>query len=236
MDSTSGSGPDGEGSSPSGSTKIITHTFLYPHMHAILQLIEIFGIFAFAITGIIEARRKEMDIIGTYAVAMITAFGGGTIRDLLINRYPLFWIENYTYPVLILALSVVSIFILRKQITISKPVHYTLNLLDALALGLFSAVGTSYAVGMGIFWFTAILIGVITGVFGGVLRDIIINEVPVVFTQSQLYATCAFLGACSYVVMITYLPYDSITPLIVSIVLTSVLRFLSIKYNIKLKF
>lgn len=205
-------------------------------MLAILQFIEISGIFAFAITGIIEARRKQMDIIGTYAVAMITAFGGGTIRDLLINRYPLFWIENYIYPVLILGLSVISIFILRREIPISKPVQFLLNLLDALALGLFSAVGTSYAINMGIFWFTAILIGVITGVFGGVLRDIIINEVPVVFTQSQLYATCAFVGACSYVVMINYMPHDSITPLIVSIVLTSVLRFFSIKYNIKLKF
>jgi uncharacterized membrane protein YeiH len=205
-------------------------------MLAILKLIEILGIFAFAITGIIEARRKQMDIIGTYSVAMITAFGGGTLRDLLINRYPMFWIENYTYPILILALSVISIFILRKKSSFGKPVLFILNALDALALGLFSAVGTSYAIGMGVHWFTAVLIGVVTGVFGGVLRDIICNEVPVVFTQSQLYATCSFLGSLSFVIMINFFPYDSVTPLVSCIAITAILRFLSIRYNIQLKF
>lgn len=205
-------------------------------MLAILKLIEIFGIFAFAITGIIEARRKQMDIIGTYSVAMITAFGGGTLRDLLINRYPMFWIENYNYPIFILVLSIISIFILRKKSSFGKPVLFILNVLDALALGFFSAVGTSYAIGMGVHWFTAILIGVVTGVFGGVLRDIICNEVPVVFTQSQLYATCSFLGSLSFVAMINIVPYDSLTPLLVCIGITSILRFLSIRYNIQLKF
>lgn len=205
-------------------------------MLAILKFIEIAGIIAFAITGIIEARRKQMDFIGTYSVAMITAFGGGTIRDLLINRYPMFWIENYTYPVLILALAFISIFLLRKQSSFGKPVLFVLNILDALALGLFSAAGTSYALAEGIFWFNAVLIGVVTGVFGGVLRDIICNEVPVVFTQSQLYATCAFVGSLVYAIMINYFPEDSVTPLVVCILLTSTLRFISIKYNIKLKF
>lgn len=205
-------------------------------MLAILKFIEIAGIFAFAITGIIEARRKQMDFIGTYSVAMITAFGGGTIRDLLINRYPMFWIENYIYPVMILALSFLSIFLLRNQSSFGKPVMNLLNILDALALGLFSAVGTSYALSAGIFWFNAVLIGVVTGVFGGVLRDIICNEVPVVFTQSQLYATCSFIGAFVYALMVNYFTADSVTPLIICIVLTSSLRFISIKYNIKLKF
>lgn len=205
-------------------------------MLTILKFIEIAGIIAFAITGIIEARRKQMDFIGTYSVAMITAFGGGTIRDLLINRYPLFWIENYTYPLLILLLSFISIFILRKQSSFGRTVLFILNILDALALGLFSAVGTSYALNAGIFWFIAVLIGVVTGVFGGVLRDIICNEVPVVFTQSQLYATCSFIGAFVFAQLMNYFPGDFVSPLIVCIVLTSALRFISIKYNIKLKF
>ena len=177
-----------------------------------------------------------MDFIGTYSVAMITAFGGGTIRDLLINRYPMFWIENYIYPVMILALSFISIFILRRQSSFGKQVVFILNILDALALGLFSAVGTSYALSAGMFWFNAVLIGVVTGVFGGVLRDIICNEVPIVFSQSQLYATCSFIGAFVYALMVNYFTADSVTPLIICIVLTSSLRFISIKYNIKLKF
>ena len=84
-------------------------------MDALLKTIEILGIFAFAITGIIEARRKQMDIIGTYSVAMVTAFGGGTLRDVLIAHYPLFWMQNYNYPIFILVLSILSIFILRKK-------------------------------------------------------------------------------------------------------------------------
>lgn len=205
-------------------------------MDALLKTIEILGIFAFAITGIIEARRKQMDIIGTYSVAMVTAFGGGTLRDVLINRYPLFWMENYNYPVMILALAVISVFILRKSVSFSKPVLLLLGLLDALGLGLFSAVGTSYALSAGVFWFNAVLIGVITGVFGGVMRDVICNEVPVFFKQSQLYATCSFIGALVFVILLNYFPESSLVPLLSSISAAFVLRVISIKYNIQLKF
>ena len=205
-------------------------------MLALLKTIEILGIFAFAITGIIEARRKQMDIIGTYAVAMVTAFGGGTLRDVLINHYPLFWIENYDYPVFILILSIISLFILRKDIGFSKPVIFLLGAMDAMGLGLFSAVGTSLALNSGVYWFIAVLIGVVTGVFGGVLRDIICNEVPVFFRQSQLYATCSFLGAFFFVIMTNFFPGDSVLPLFSSIALTFALRVISIKYNIQLKF
>lgn len=205
-------------------------------MDALLKTIEILGIFAFAITGIIEARRKQMDIIGTYSVAMVTAFGGGTLRDVLINRYPLFWMENYNYPIMILALAVISVFVLRKSVSFSKPVLLSLGLLDALGLGLFSAVGTSYALSAGVFWFNAVLIGVITGVFGGVMRDVICNEVPVFFKQSQLYATCSFIGALVFVILLNYFPESSLVPLLSSISAAFVLRVISIKYNIQLKF
>lgn len=205
-------------------------------MDAILKTIEILGIFAFAITGIIEARRKQMDIIGTYSVAMVTAFGGGTLRDILTGHYPLFWIKNYTYPLMILALSIISIFILRKSSTISRPVLMILNLLDALGLGLFSAAGTSYALSSGMYWFNAVLIGVVTGVFGGVLRDIICNEVPVFFKQSQLYATCSFAGSVIFVILANYFSADSIVPLASCILSAFILRVLSVKYNIQLKF
>lgn len=205
-------------------------------MEAFLKTIEILGIFAFAITGIIEARRKQMDIIGTYSVAMITAFGGGTLRDVLINQYPLFWVQNYNYPIMILALAVISIFVLRKSNSFSKPVLMILALLDALGLGLFSAAGTSYALSAGVFWFNAVLIGVVTGVFGGVMRDVICNEVPVFFKQSQLYATCSFIGSIVFVLLANYFPLNSLVPLIACITTAFTLRVISIKYNIQLKF
>jgi len=205
-------------------------------LEAFLKTIEILGIFAFAITGIIEARRKQMDIIGTYSVAMITAFGGGTLRDLLIGHYPLFWIQNYSYPIFILGLAVLSILFLRKAESFSKPIMLLLGVLDALGLGLFSAVGTSYALSAGVFWFNAVLIGVVTGVFGGVLRDIICNEVPVFFKQSQLYATCSFVGAMVFVILSNYFPAEQTIAVTGCIISAFVLRVISMRYNIQLKF
>mgnify|MGYP002867128593 CR=1 FL=1 len=205
-------------------------------MEAFLKTIEILGIFAFAITGIIEARRKQMDIIGTYSVAMVTAFGGGTLRDLLIGHYPLFWMQNYNYPLFILGLSVISILFLRKSAGFSKPIIFLLGILDALGLGLFSAVGTSYALSAGVFWFNAVLIGVVTGVFGGVLRDIICNEVPVFFKQSQLYATCSFVGSMVFVILSYYFPVEQTIAIGGCILAAFALRVISIKYNIQLRF
>lgn len=205
-------------------------------MEALLKTIEILGIFAFAITGIIEARRKQMDIIGTYSVAMVTAFGGGTLRDLLIGHYPLFWMQNYNYPLFILGLSVISILFLRKSAGFSKPIIFLLGILDALGLGLFSAVGTSYALSAGVFWFNAVLIGVVTGVFGGVLRDIICNEVPVFFKQSQLYATCSFVGSMIFVILSNYFPAEQTIAIGGCILAAFALRVISMKYNIQLRF
>lgn len=137
---------------------------------------------------------------------------------------------------MILVLAVISIFILRKSISISKPVLMLLGILDAMGLGLFSAAGASYALSLGMFWFNAVLIGVVTGVFGGVLRDVICNEVPLFFKQSQLYATCAFVGSLFYVILAYYFPPDSVIPLASGILSAFTLRVISIKYNIQLKF
>ena len=177
-----------------------------------------------------------MDIIGTYTVAMVTAFGGGTLRDIILGHYPIFIVRNYNYPLFILGLSIISILVLRRSESFSKPVMMLLALLDALGLGLFSAVGTSIALSSGVFWFNAVLIGMITGVFGGVLRDIICNEVPVLFKQSQLYATCSFIGSLIFVILANYFSVDSIVPLVSCILSAFILRVISVKYNIQLKF
>src|SRR5271157_957527 len=110
-----------------------------------LKLIEVLGVLAFSMTGIFEARRLKMDIVGTYSVAMITAFGGGTLRDLFLQRHPLFWIRNWPYGVVILVLSIISVVIL-KQIKDrkSKTLILVVTVFDALGLGLFSVLGAVY--------------------------------------------------------------------------------------------
>jgi len=163
-----------------------------------LQFIEFLGIITFAVSGIVEARRKGMDLVGVYTVALITAFGGGTLRDLIIDRTPLFWVANQGYAILILALSF-GAFLFPG---LSRVSERAMLVPDALGLGLFSIAGASFALDAGTSPFIAALLGTATGVFGGVMRDVICNEIPSVFRNRYLYATAAFAGCWLYMLLI----------------------------------
>jgi len=201
-------------------------------MNTLIKTIEVIGIFAFALTGIYEARKKGMDIIGVFAVAMITAFGGGSLRDVILNRHPLFWVEHYGYTILLLGLSIATVLVIRNFFATNRFVKAVV-VLDALGLGLFSASGASVANQLGSNWFISALLGVTTGVFGGVMRDIICNEIPHVFTRTELYATCAFAGACSYLVIFSA-GGNEIAAVLACITITFILRMLAIRYKIRL--
>jgi uncharacterized membrane protein YeiH len=201
-------------------------------MNTLIKTIEVIGIFAFAISGIIEARKKGMDIVGIYVVGMVTAFGGGSLRDVVLNRHPLFWVEHYWYPVILLFLSALASAIVR-HVTEHTRSMTVVQVLDALGLGLFAASGASVAHQAGTNPFISSLIGVMTGVFGGVFRDIICNEIPYVFQRTELYATCAFAGAWSYLLVIGA-GGDELTAVMSCITITFVLRILAIRYKIRL--
>ena len=201
-------------------------------MTALIKTIEIIGIFAFALTGIIEARKKGMDLVGVYAVGMVTAFGGGSLRDLVLNRYPLFWVEHYWYPIILLFLSALASAIVR-HVTEHVRSMTLVQVLDALGLGLFAASGASVAHQTGTNPFIAALIGVMTGVVGGVIRDIICNEIPYVFQRTELYATCAFAGAWAYL-LVVHAGADEIVAVASCITITFVLRIFAILYKIRL--
>ena len=113
-------------------------------MNTLIKTVEVLGIIAFALTGISAARKKGMDIVGVYSVAMITAFGGGSLRDLILNRHPLFWIEHYEYAVLLLVMCLLASGVVAGQFKNSKMIMVVL-VLDALGLGFFSASGASVA-------------------------------------------------------------------------------------------
>jgi uncharacterized membrane protein YeiH len=176
-----------------------------------------------------------MDVVGVYSVAMITAFGGGTVRDLCLQRHPLFWIKNWPYDVAILVVSVISVAFL-KQIRNkkSKTGEFIVTVFDALGLGLFSILGLVYSLqAYPNLYFIAVLMGVITGCFGGVIRDVIGNKIPTVFRKSQLYATCSLAGCVLYIL------FDSLgLPAAISIPLgvaaTFVVRMLAVRFNISL--
>ena len=201
-------------------------------MNTLIKTIEVLGIIAFALTGFYAARKKGMDLIGVYSLGMVTALGGGSLRDIILNRHPLFWIEHYEYAILLLVLSIASS--LAAQGIFEKKNLVTIVLaLDALGLGSFSASGASLADRMGCSLFISSLLGVTTGVFGGVMRDIVCNEIPYVFQRTELYATCAFIGAWAYL-LVERTSGSDVMAAITCIAVTFVLRMLALRYKIKL--
>ncbi len=147
-----------------------------------------------AVTGVLDSGRKEMDLIGALLVGVATALGGGTIRDLLLDRN-VFWVVDQTYLVAALGTGLITFFVAR---AFTVPPRLFL-IPDALGLALFTIVGTQIALQWHIPWLTASLMGVITGVVGGVLRDVLCNDVPLVFLKGELYATAAWVGSLALI-------------------------------------
>jgi uncharacterized membrane protein YeiH len=166
---------------------------------SLIKILEILAILVGAFSGFIEARQKKMDVVGIFTVAFITDFGGGTLRDILLDKRPLFWVTHQEYAILIFVLALVAapaIKTLRRLIS-----ERMIVIADALGLGLFSIVGVSQALEAGMPIFIASMMGVITGIFGGVLRDIVCNEIPMVLRDGRPYAICSFGGCWMYLLM-----------------------------------
>ena len=168
----------------------------------LIRVIEIMAILVGAFSGFIEARRKRMDIVGVFTVAFITSFGGGTLRDILLDKRPLFWVTHQEYAILIFVLALLATPLMRtlRQILSERLIVIA----DAIGLGLFSIAGVSTALDAGMPLFIASMMGVITGIFGGVLRDIVCNEIPMVFRDGKPYAICAFAGNWIFLAMGMY--------------------------------
>lgn len=194
-----------------------------------LQVIEFFAVVVSAIYGVLLASRKKMDFVGLFAVASAVAFGGGTIRDLCLDRTPLFWIENSHYTMVVFGLALVGALAPRLMLWLEKY----LALPDALGLGLFSVVGTGYALALGTPLFVAALIGVITGAFGGVIADVICNELPTIFRPAPLYATCSFAGAWVYIAGVEWDWEPSVTQAL-SLGTVVFFRLAAVKWNWRL--
>lgn len=155
-------------------------------------VIEAAAILAFAISGLLEAAHKKLDIVGVCTVVGLAAFGGGTLRDILLDRRPFFWVEHSSWLWVLLALSLLSMLFLRGRHF--EPTERANQWPDAIGLGLFTAGGTQLALDASLPAIVAVLMGMVTAVFGGVLRDIVCNEIPSAFRDHRPYAVCAFVG------------------------------------------
>lgn len=165
-------------------------------MGDLIYVITMSAVAVSAITGVLEAGRKPMDLFGVVLVALTSALGGGTLRDLLLEK-PVFWVVDQTYLVAAIAAGVATFVLVR---LVRLPANLFLAP-DALGLALFTIVGTQVALAHGAPWFVATFLGVVTGVFGGVLRDILCNEVPLVFS-GELYATASWAGAMVFIALL----------------------------------
>lgn len=167
----------------------------------LLFVVEVVAVLAFAFSGFAEAQRKDMDLVGVYVVAFVTAFGGGTLRDVLLDRRPFFWVEHQQYPILILALTLIATPLMRFAHRIVPNTAFVLA--DAIGLGFFSVAGVALSLEVGMAPFVAAVMGVVTGVFGGLLRDVLLNEVPLVLRDGRPYAIAAFAGCWLYIVLVS---------------------------------
>ena len=165
-------------------------------MDQLLVILTYVAVIASAISGALEARKHQMDIVGATTIAFVNAFGGGTLRDMLLGRTPVFWVND---PWLTITTFVFAILTFYRFETFSKRL---LIFADAMGLSIFSILGATYALQINISPIVAIIMGVVTGIFGGVLRDVLSNRIPSVFRQStELYATCSFIGTSLFIVL-----------------------------------
>lgn len=193
----------------------------------LVDIIEFIGTFAFAISGIRLASAKKFDWFGALVVGLVTAIGGGTLRDLLLGLTP-FWLLSSVYLwCTVFALFFVIVF--RKFLV---KLNNTFFWFDSIGLGLFVVVGSEKALTLGYEWWVVIIMGTITGVVGGIIRDILINEIPIIFTQ-ELYAVACILGAGLFCI----LHYFGVNILIIQVssaLFVFVIRIIATRYQWRL--
>lgn len=192
-----------------------------------LTLIDYIGTFAFAISGIRLASAKRFDWFGAYVVGFVTAVGGGTIRDLLLDITP-FWMQQSSY--LVVTAAALGFVILFGKYVIR--LNNTFFIFDAIGLGLFAVVGIEKSITHGYPMWVGIIMGTLTGAAGGVLRDTLINEVPLIFRKEIYALACVFGGMVYY--LCYYLGVSDTLTQIVSAVSVILARILAVKYHISL--
>jgi uncharacterized membrane protein YeiH len=199
-----------------------------------------------ALAGVSEARRRELDFFGTLVIAFVVSVGGGTVRDLFLARYPLFWVTSPLYLITVVLVAIIGMLILSRgehagllrpllnpvqQAMRSDQVPSWVIVVDAMGLGLWAYLGTAYALQAGASGIVAPVFGVITASFGGILRDVLFAQTPSIFKRSQLYATSAAIGSVLYVVLFS-LGASVTIGFILCVGVTFLVRMASVRFNI----
>ncbi|WP_396633813.1 trimeric intracellular cation channel family protein [Maribacter sp. R86514] len=191
-------------------------------------IIDILGTIAFAISGVLVAMDKKLDAFGVFIIAFVTAVGGGTLRDLLIGIRPVGWL-NAPMHLLIIVVTVLLAVIFVKQL---KYIRKSLFLFDTIGIGLYTMVGIEKGLAADLPIVMCIALGTITACFGGVIRDILCNEIPVIF-RKEIYATVCILGGLVYFLLIQF-PIQNTIAYSMAIVTIIIMRILAVRFKISL--
>jgi uncharacterized membrane protein YeiH len=191
-------------------------------------IIDILGTIAFAISGVLVAMDKKLDVFGVLIIAFVTAVGGGTLRDLLIGFKPVGWL-NAPMHLLIIVITVILAILFVKQL---KYIKKSLFLFDTIGIGLYTMVGIEKGLAANLSPVMCIALGTITACFGGVVRDILCNEIPVIF-RKEIYATVCILGGLVYFLLIQF-PIDNTISYSMAILTIIIMRVLAVRFKISL--
>lgn len=192
------------------------------------QIIDILGTIAFAISGALVAMNKRMDPFGVLIIAFVTAVGGGTLRDVMIGIEPVSWMRNMTFVYVITGSAVFAV-IFRKRIAYLRT---SLFLFDTIGIALYTVVGIETGLVAGLHPIICIALGTMTACFGGVIRDMLCNEIPVIF-RKEIYATACILGGLTYFLLLQFLEERNYLFIIAGLVVITV-RLLAVKFKISL--
>ncbi|MUU77558.1 trimeric intracellular cation channel family protein [Winogradskyella endarachnes] len=192
------------------------------------QIVDILGTIAFAISGALVAMNKRMDPFGVLIIAFVTAVGGGTLRDIMIGIEPVSWMKNMTFVYVIIG-SVVFAVLFRKRINFLRK---SLFLFDTIGIALYTLVGIETGLIAGLHPIICIALGTMTACFGGVLRDVLCNEIPVVF-RKEIYATACILGGFTYFILRKFL-YDENYLFVIAGLVVIVIRLIAVRFKISL--
>jgi uncharacterized membrane protein YeiH len=190
--------------------------------------IDLLGTIAFAISGVLVAMHKKMDFFGILIIAFVTAIGGGTIRDVLIGNTPVGWMKDMNYTYAIIGSAVFAI-IFREKINYLRT---SLFLFDTIGIGLYTVVGVEKGISAGLHPLICIALGTISACFGGVIRDILCNEIPVIF-RKEIYATACIVGGAAYF-LIEMLPIEGDFVFMFAGLVVIIVRLLAVKFKISL--
>ena len=161
-----------------------------------IQTIDILGTIAFAISGVLVAMNKRMDPFGVFIIAFVTSVGGGTLRDILIGATPVFWMRDMTF-IIVISLSAIFAVLFRRYL---KHLRRSLFLFDTIGIGLYTVIGIEKGLAVELHPIICIALGTMSACFGGVIRDILCNEIPVIF-RKEIYASACIIGGVTYFVL-----------------------------------